>query len=237
MTTQMPLNYYELLASVLQIIIIFMLMRSCFYLIRVRKEIPCADMVIMMVILVTGLGLTSYNLTDPNYVLQRFPFNLMVMFGFAWAVYRMSKSKKEDLFTITNVIKRKYTGIEEYVLNKISDQALEGPEKVTADDLLKFDIGKPYVKNKQHILVRLTPPKDRNIFLKFNVNMMAGAEFAEQYHPDMHEELYVDSGSILDKSTGKIFGVGDALEIPAGTLHHIMAIELTELSSYLFKVK
>lgn len=233
--TEMPLNYYELAASALQIIIIFMLLRSCFYLLRVWAEIPMLDMILLITVLITGIGLTSYNLTDPDYVLQRFPFNLMVLFGFAWAVYRMSKSKKDDLFTISNVIKRKYTPIEEYILTKISDDSDEGPEKVSQEDLLKFTIGRPYVRNKKYILVRLTPPQNSNILMKFNANMLAGSEFAEQYHPDMSEELYVDSGSVLDKSTGKIYGVGDVIVISAGTLHHIMAIETSEISAYLYK--
>lgn len=230
------LNYNEFAAIGIQIVITFMLMRSCFYLLRVRQETKKKEFYLLLGILITGIVLTSYNVTDPKYVMQRFPFNQVFLFGCAWAFLLLTRSKKEDLFSITNVIKREYSAFEHKVVLKINAEDIDGPERVTRKDLAGLELGKPYLTSNRTLLIHLRPPKNKGILFKFSANMLKGGKFAPQYHLDMDKEIYVDLGSITTaEHPENIYHAGDVLIIPAGDIHTLVSLERTKISAYFYE--
>ena len=170
------INYNEFIAIGIQIIITFMLIRSCFYLIRVRQEMKQPEFYALLGVLFIGIALTSYNVTDPTYVMQRFPFNQVFLLGSAWAFLLLTRSKKEDLFSVTNVIKREYSEFESKTVKKIV-QPTNTPERVGKKDLALLEIGKPYLTSKKTLLIHLRPPKNKGILFKFSSNMLKDGVF------------------------------------------------------------
>jgi quercetin dioxygenase-like cupin family protein len=232
-------NYNEFFSVGIQVIIIFMLLRSCFYLIRVRQEMKKHEFYFLSIILILGVGLTSYNVTDPAYSMQRYPFSQFFLLGSAWAFYLLTKSKKEDLFSISNVIKREYKSCD---INKLKKNKLKGIEidvnenkLVRKKDLNRLELNKLYLTSKKTLICSLKPPKNKNVLYKFNIQMLKDGQFSKHYHTDMDKEIYIDTGSILFNENSKPYVAGDIITVRANVKHSIKALERTELSAYLFE--
>lgn len=213
-----------------------MLLRSFFYLLRVKSHIKPIEFYILLLVLIIGISLTSYNITDPIYVLQRFPFNEMFLLGSAWAFLLLTRARKKDLFNITNVIREEYTKEEDCIIKKMSRKVSPEPEEVSIEDLNTLEIGKPYITSSKTLIISLRPPKNKGILFKFSANMLKDGEFTPQLHSEMDKEIYVDFGSITtNEHRDVIYKEGDVLSIPAGEIHSIIALERSKLSAYLYK--
>ncbi len=228
------MKFNEIFALILQLIASAMLVRSCFFVFRVNKEMKKTMYYILLFVLIIGTGLTLYNLTDLSYVERRFPFNTIFSTGSAYAFYLLSKSKKEDLFSIQNVMIREYSAIEQKALSVIDDSHSDNDFEVVTDDVLSnFKMHKQYTYPKVQ-LIKLTPPNSPNLKHRFKASMLSGGLFKKQIHPDLWELLYIDKGSILDGFTGKVYKAGESISIPPGTPHFIKALERTDISAYLY---
>lgn len=231
------MKFNEILALILQLLASAMLVRSCFFILRVQKEMKQTMYYVLLVVLVIGTLLTLYNLTDLSYVERRFPFNTIFSTGSAYAFYLLAKSKKEDLFSVQNVIVREYNAVEQSALGKIDDSPSNMPIEIVTDAVLeKFVLHKLYTYPKVQ-LIRLTPPASPNLKYRFKASMLKGGYFKKQEHPDLWEYLYVDTGSVRNNVTGQVFGPGDCISMPPGTHHEIEALERTDISAYLYLSK
>jgi quercetin dioxygenase-like cupin family protein len=228
---------YEILATLIQILTLIMLLRSMFYCLRVRKETNRWDFVLVISVIVTGIFLTGYNMTDKAYYLQRFPLNAFFYLGASWAFYINTKSVKDSLYTIQNVLKSELSSSEISAIQKINSETPSDTkiESVSSSVLDQFEMHKWIETSRLTMLIKLTPPEG-SIDYKFRCEMLPKGFFKEQEHPDLFEVIYVDAGKIIDLSTGITYTKGESFPIPPGAPHFIKAIERSSITAYLTKV-
>jgi hypothetical protein len=223
-----------------QLIVAFLLMRSGFYLWRVRKNMPKYTFWLIMSIVVMGATLALFNTTDPAYILRRFPFRQIFDALVAIGAFYYTKQTKNNLFTIENVMKQEYTKVEKYVMKKIKAKNSPIPVSVSENDLIQMQIGKPYKPCPLMVVTRINIPSVYDYSsrtYKFKCSMLKDAKFGRQFHPDLTEEIIIDKGIIIDDVTGYEYYPGDIWKIKAGQDHAPRCIERCELRCYLYKEK
>lgn len=87
-----------LIAFFVQLVVAAMWIRSAFFLYRIRKHTNLYEMIVLALPVLIGSVLSTYNLSDPDYLLMRFPIRAFLNITCAWAIYAFSKDKKEELF-------------------------------------------------------------------------------------------------------------------------------------------
>lgn len=224
----------EVFVIIAQLLTAGMYLRSCFYILRVRKEMDRTIYISSLVILIMGTGLALYNLSEPEYVSQRFPFNSVINIASAYAFYLLTKSKKEDLYNISNILKREYSKDEKDLMSAINEDNSNGVEIVTAEMLDLMELNKIYSPSKKTQVKKMKPPK--GVRFKFDAQMLKGGVFGRQRHPKLTEFIYIDYGAIKDISTGEIYRQGEVMQIPENAEHNPIALERTSLSAYLYEV-
>ena len=231
----------DLIAAITaQLIVAFLLMRSGFYLWRVRRNMPKYTFWLLMVVVVMGATLALFNTTDPEYILRRFPFRQIFDGLVAIGAYYYTKQTKQNLFTIENVMKQEYTKVEKYVMKKIKAKNSPIPVSVSENDIIQMHIGKPYKPCPLMVITRINIPSIHDYgtrSYKFKCSMLKDAKFGRQFHPDLTEEIIVDMGIIIDDVTGQEYYPGDVWKIKAGQDHAPRCIERCELRCYLYKEK
>lgn len=230
------MNKFELVATFTQMLTAFMFVRSGFYMIRVRKDFDRVKFWLMMLVVMTGTGMTLYNLSYPDYVLQRFPFNAIFFLGVAWFFYEITKAKKEDLYSIANVLKHQHTLAQKKVLHKINYTDDDKIQIVTGEDLEKIEKHVYIETSPSTMLLRINPPLDSGYDFKFRADMLPGGFFVNQLHPKLKEIIEVDFGLVVDLATDKIYRAGDRIIIEPGKPHFIKAIDRSGISAYLKRV-
>lgn len=232
------MKLYEILMLSLQLFASFMLLRSCFYILRVRKEMKQGMYYVFLFSLIIGTMLSLYNLTDLSYIEQRFPFNIIYSTGSALLFYAFSREKKQDLFNITNIMKREYDAVEMKALAVIDNSPSENEVEVVTDALLdKFQMHKQYIFEKVMLTKVSIPQYAINLKHKFKASMLTGGYFKQQEHPDLEELLNVNSGTIINESTGEVYTQGMTMRIAPGERHLIKALERSDITAYLYLAK
>lgn len=94
----MEFEIIVIVAFFLQLIVAAMWIRSGFYLWRVRKKLNRTLFITLAFPVILGAILSTYNLSDENYLLMRFPIRAFVNITCAWAIYVISREYKEKLF-------------------------------------------------------------------------------------------------------------------------------------------
>ncbi|MGB5941248.1 MAG: hypothetical protein WBG71_00035 [Leeuwenhoekiella sp.] len=213
-----------------QFFTIFMLLRSLLHLYRVRKIMEAKTFWFCSLWICLGTTLAMFNVSDIDYMQQRFPFNVLFYTGSAMVVFTLTKKTKESLYTIGNVMKLENNILENAAIEKVVNGGC-----VNKNLLLDFDMGKFYETCKKTAIIRLKSPLQKSI--AFKATMLKNGTFGRQYHPDLDEEIHIDYGALLDKVSGKIYRKNDVWNIPAGVDHEPVALSRVDLRSYLTDIK
>lgn len=240
MNSSIP-HLLDFAAGLLQFVTGILFLHSLIHLFRVYRNIDKWDFFWLVVPIILCTGLAFYNVADTAYVIQRFPINILSGAGMAWSFYRLSKKAKNDVFTIQNVMKREASDVERKVLDIITGKDCKSGAKsvsVSKETLMLLPRNTPEYPCKKTYIIFLNVPQNAGL-LCFIVpfEMLLDGEFAEQYHPDLREEIHVHRGCMYNASTGKTYYAGDVIHIPAGEDHHIIAHDRSSGVAYLFDVE
>lgn len=217
----------------MQGLVIFMWMRSGAFILRIRKYISSYQKFVYMAPVIILGFLAIYNFYDLDYLLLRYPVRSIGGIAAAWAIYEMSRTLKENEWSIDNVLKGEWSIREKSSFKKIKAKGLE-ISIVTSETLAGFKMYKRY-GDKHTIVKRTRPPKRGGAAFKFQVDMLYGGRFDSQRHPDLEEEIYIDSGVVREIVSGEIYKTGQTIYLEKNQPHGLEALERTQLTAYLYK--
>lgn len=219
-----------------QLVVIFMWMRSGFYVMRIWHTLTYYEkMVYMTPIFLLG-ALALYNLHDLNYMMLRYPVKSIGSIAAAWAIYEMSKKMKNNLWTIRNTIKEEWNNLEKENFKKIkgNNNSVNNIQILTKKDIEdSFKMFKVYDDSKTQLKRVMAPSMWKTVF-KFVGDMLFDGEWTWHIHPDLKEVAVVDSGEVMETYSGEIYKAGDIITIEPNQPHGYKALQRSEISFYLF---
>jgi hypothetical protein len=231
----------EMIYLIPHFLVVALLLRSVFFLIKAKKGMDKKNFWIMIIPLIAGIGFLIEQTSNLESMSKRFPFMIIFLMGAANAFYMLAKEKKENVFSLHRLIKKELTFSkkEEKTLNILAfskKKPLDEAENVSWDDFSVFNINRLYVsKNGKEAIIKRSCPFNLTHF--FNAYLKMGGVFTPQFHSNADEYIRVDSGKIKCLVTNKIYIEGDVIRIKANEIHSFEGIyEYSSLSVYITKV-
>lgn len=228
-------NIFLTSAFILQLFVIFMWMRSGFYIYRIKNEISIYERWVYGSPIVLGAILSIYNLNDIDYILLRFPIKALLSITSAWAIYVYSRGKKENAWNIGYVLKERYSASEKAIFKKVkAEDKNDEVVVVTEKDLEVFQLNNE-VRDKFRAILRVIPPP--NTRFKFIADLMVNGKYGKQKHPNLHKFIHIDYGEIEETESGKKYKAGEIIDLPPKTVHGLKGLaHISKCSVYLYKV-
>ena len=227
---------YKSFYFVMHVIIIFMLLRSAYYVWSARKVIANVDFWAVMLTLIAGTSHLLVELQDVDSVGNRFPLGTIFWFGAAQIVYIQSKNRDAVVFTLQDMLLRSYTKAQKLVLNKIRSSTTEVNDALW-EEFNKFEYNKIFVvdSTKKTSICRIKNPEEDTHIIE--AMMLTNGKFPLQTHSDCIEYLYVSEGEVEETETKKTYKKGDDLVIEKGQVHGFIANKPSKLRVHLVKTK
>lgn len=221
----------------LHYVIIALLLRSIFFLIKAKSKIKQIDFWLLIIPIISGVGYLSYGAFDFTEIANRFPWMMIFIAGAANAFFMLSKSKKEQAFSIQNYLIDYYSDYNTKTLEMLGYETGH-IKNISFKRLKAFEINKLFIidkKRKKEGIIRFKVPFKNTIM--FSAFLKKDGIFGLQTHNDADEHLYIVSGEAIELHTQKIYKTGDFVFIPAGKIHGFKGLtEITKFRSYLIKI-
>lgn len=227
------ITVYSVSIYMVQFIVIFMSMRSGFFVLRIWNQLTWYERSVYMTPILISGSLASYNLHDFEYLTLRYPFRALLGISSMWAIYELTKKMKENMWTVSNTIKEEWSQLEKkaFASVKANDDVIEVITKETLDVFKMFkDYGDERAKLK-----RMIPP--RGAFFKFNCELINQGEFGIQVCPDFEKIINIDEGKVIETYSGQIYHKGQSIFVKPNQRHGIKSLERSSIGVYLYEVK